>query len=400
MCMLFTLIAWCASARATLAVQVDDTPSIKVRTTNRRSITSASFAGKLVVVHFWSARSRPSVKSAPVLVDLHKQYASRGVYFLGLCMDPIYDKQANIISQQLGFTWFQSVDANAGGEPADRLAVQWRVQSVPESVLISPKGRVLWRGHPLELENQLAASIQTHPPRPVAMIDYEIALEKLQDADLLASGQKFTRAFAIIESISPHLQPDAAMKKLANRINTYLQPDTSEKARLLRMARTQYPDAIKRLEHLRSAKVAVVPAPNPNTHRPPQHHIVPSVSEATLISRLKLAERYIKAGNDIKAYDVYVWIVEKAGNTDIGRSSAKKVAAFEADPAFMARHKVITEQRKAEAQLAFADQLKDLKQIDAARRAYQKVIDLYPRTVAAARAQIQLDKLPEKPDEE
>lgn len=386
-----------------VGLDVGDTPSIKLKTTDNRTLTSASVAGKLVVVHFWSIRSRPSVKAAPLLTELHKQHSERGVQFLGICMDPLSNEQAKTASKQLKFTWFQTVEH---GDADSRLSSQWNVRSVPQAVLISPKGAVLWRGHPAALDKPLTKAFAEHPPKPVAMIDYEVAVESLQHAELYVELGEFTEAFAAIEAISPKIMPDAAMKQLAQKINKQIAPDTSDKARLLRAAKANHPDAITRLDALRNAKLlvgtqATMPPTtnqsNANTQTEPATNHGNShsnVSEAILISRLRLAERYAKAGNDIQAYDVYAWIVDKAGRTAIGNEAAKLVAKFEADPAFMARHRVVTQQRKAEAQLDIAEQLNKLKQIEQARVAYMKVIENYPRTVAAAKAQIQLEKLP------
>lgn len=379
-------VLFCGRVSATV---VDSTPTLKIKTTDSRTITSASVAGKLVVIHFWSMQSRPSVKASPQIVSLQQQFKDRGVQFLGVCLDRVSDEQANFTSSKLGFTWFQAVDS---GDRDDRLTRLFDIHNVPVAILISTKGRVLWKGHPAELEPQIAFGLKTHPPKAVALLDYEMAIESLQRADILSSRGKFTNALRLIETIAPAVKPDAAMKQLAQRIARQLRPTTSAKAQQIALAKTKYPDAMSRLTAMQEANV-VTPTPT-HTTNPPTHHSPSNISQAVLISRLSLAERYLRADNDIKAYDVYLWIVSKAPQSDIGQVAKKKVAAFQADPAFMSRHRVLTAKRLSEAQLAIAIELEELKQIEPAKAAYLKLIADYPRSLSAAKAKIRMEKLP------
>jgi len=382
------LVVVCATPPSQ-ALNVGDTPSIRIQTLDDRTLTTASLAGKLVVVHFWSIGSRPCFKHAPVLVEQYGRYHKRGVYFLSICADRIDAARVENVSRALEFTWFQAIDA---ADRKDRLALQWRVPSIPETFIISPKGEIVWRGHPVLLGKALASALVKYPPRPVAMIDHELAVDALIKADEHASRGEFLEAFKQIESINTAIKPDRTMKQLAVKITAQLRPDTADKARSLSQAREVYPEVIARLKTISTSQQS-----------PDQHHdqgnannsnIVNSPkNERIILSRLRLAERYAKAGNDVKAYDVYRWIAVRASRTDVGKEAGKKAAAYEADPAFMARYRYETQRRQADALLELADKFAQLKQVDQARATYQRLIKDYPITIAAAKAKIRLEKL-------
>ncbi|MGI4985665.1 MAG: TlpA family protein disulfide reductase [Janthinobacterium lividum] len=100
----------------------------------------AGYRGKTLVVNFWASWCGPCVREMPALSALSRQYAARGVRFVGIGVD----SDANIAA----FLKKVAVDypvhvAGAGGAALAR-EMGDTVGGLPYTVLIDATGRIRW----------------------------------------------------------------------------------------------------------------------------------------------------------------------------------------------------------------------------------------------------------------
>jgi len=80
-------IPWLAKrsgARAVLLPGRDAPPIVAAGWLNGEAPTQESLSGKIVLLHVWATWCGPCRRMTPLLVELRKQYAERGVVFIGL----------------------------------------------------------------------------------------------------------------------------------------------------------------------------------------------------------------------------------------------------------------------------------------------------------------------------
>lgn len=100
--------------------------------------------GKFVLVVFWAPWSIPCRKAIPDLNALQRRFADR-VEMVGLTSD-----SAEEIAHMPG----PGIDFASGVDAKGRLSAAMGVTSVPEVVLLDPKGIVRFEGHPAVLDEK------------------------------------------------------------------------------------------------------------------------------------------------------------------------------------------------------------------------------------------------------
>jgi thiol-disulfide isomerase/thioredoxin len=76
-----------ASEAATSANAVDQLWRASLQNAQGTPQTIASFRGRPVVVNFWASWCGPCVKEMPALAAMHREYAGKGITFIGLGVD-------------------------------------------------------------------------------------------------------------------------------------------------------------------------------------------------------------------------------------------------------------------------------------------------------------------------
>ncbi len=105
-------------------------------------VSSADFAGKTLVVNVWGSWCPPCRKEAPVLDEVARQYADRGVQFLGLNVrDQV--AAARAFEQRVGTSYPSLVDGD--GRQQLGFADSLPSQAIPTTWVIDAKGRVAAR---------------------------------------------------------------------------------------------------------------------------------------------------------------------------------------------------------------------------------------------------------------
>jgi thiol-disulfide isomerase/thioredoxin len=143
---------------------------------------------KIVVVEFWATWCGPCIASIPHLTEMQRQFADRGVVFVGVSAEaanvakPFVDK----MGEKMDYT--VAVDSNR--QTTDGYLKAYGVNGIPHAFIVDRDGNIAWHGHPLsgldkQLEKLAAAPVAADP----AVQKRETATRKLREfTSLAASG--------------------------------------------------------------------------------------------------------------------------------------------------------------------------------------------------------------------
>lgn len=143
----------------------------------------ANGSGNVRLINFWSTTCGPCVAEFPALVDTYRRFQNRSFDFVTVSLDPAGDqakvqkfleKQHAALSDQTK----ESVEKDgrktnnylfAGDNPdqlAEAIDKEW-TGAQPHSVLVSPKGEIVWRHtgavDPVELRRQIVKALEGLP---------------------------------------------------------------------------------------------------------------------------------------------------------------------------------------------------------------------------------------------
>jgi len=143
----------------------------------------AKAAGNVRLINFWSTTCGPCVAEFPDLVDTYRRFQNRSFDMITISLDPVEDeaKVLNFLRKQnaaLSDRTRKAVESEGrrgnnyvfAGEDPDQLAAaidkEW-TGAQPHTILLSPKGEILWRHtdriDPVELRRQIAKALEGLP---------------------------------------------------------------------------------------------------------------------------------------------------------------------------------------------------------------------------------------------
>ena len=100
-----------------------------------------------VLLDFWATWCTPCLDSIPHLNSIYAQYKSRGLQIVGVTSEnrTIVDR----FIQRIPMDYTVALDRNK------KYFAGFGIPAIPHLVLLSAEGEILWRGHPMELTEQL-----------------------------------------------------------------------------------------------------------------------------------------------------------------------------------------------------------------------------------------------------
>ena len=118
----------------------------QLKALDKGSFSLADFGGKVIVVNIWASWCGPCRREVPEYEKVRKEYAGRGVEFIGLTAEDPVTSSARVrqFVRDLNFGFRQGW---ADRETANALMNGGR--AIPQTLVIAPDGRILshWRGY-------------------------------------------------------------------------------------------------------------------------------------------------------------------------------------------------------------------------------------------------------------
>ena len=114
----------------------DAAPDFKVVTETGRTITPASFGGKLLVLNFWASWCQPCVQEVPSLEVFQKEFAAQGVVVLGVSVDKNEKLYHRFLDQF-------PVSFQVARDPSWDIAANYGTFQLPETYIIDSSGKVI-----------------------------------------------------------------------------------------------------------------------------------------------------------------------------------------------------------------------------------------------------------------
>jgi thiol-disulfide isomerase/thioredoxin len=105
-----------------------------------------ALTGRPLLIEFWATWCPPCRASIAHLNDLNKKYHDRGLEIVG-----ITGEDKSVVERFRARTpmhYAVALDADQA------LATKFQVQTIPQAWLLDKDGRVVWSGHPMQLDEQ------------------------------------------------------------------------------------------------------------------------------------------------------------------------------------------------------------------------------------------------------
>lgn len=120
-----------------------DAVAFEAQTAEGDTVSSADYAGEVIVLNFWYAACPPCRVEAPDLQELHERFDGEGASFLGVNVRDQAETAAGF-EKEFGITYPSVIDANDG---TMLLAFAGTVapNAVPTTLVIDKQGRVAAR---------------------------------------------------------------------------------------------------------------------------------------------------------------------------------------------------------------------------------------------------------------
>ncbi|MBR1547268.1 MAG: TlpA family protein disulfide reductase, partial [Prevotella sp.] len=109
---------------------------------NEVSIMSLISQNRVTIIDFWASWCGPCRQEMPFMKELYSQLKDKGLGIVGISLDSNHDAWRNG-TKQLGIPWPQMSDLKGWDNAA---AKQFNITSIPHTIVVDQKGKILRRG--------------------------------------------------------------------------------------------------------------------------------------------------------------------------------------------------------------------------------------------------------------
>jgi len=372
-------------------VGVGDTPELKFRSVDGKNVDLKDLKGKLVLVDFWATWCGPCMAEAGHMVETNKKYHDQGLQIIGISLDENRSALENVVKQK-GFEWPQFFDGQGWH---GKFAQAWGVNSIPRTFLIDPSGKVVWTGHPGNMDAPLEKAFKNTPPTlvdPAVAEQASAVLAQVEQSIAAGDGAGAIKQFAALPPDARKSgEIDARAKKDEEQLKTAADAMLAEVDPLIQQK--QYAAAATKLKTLATALGDSDAATRAKkklselTAMPEaQQQMMAADKAAKADAELAIAQKLQQDGKDELAYARYRQIVKQFPQTEAATAAQQAVATYEKDPAFVQHATEATAGGKAKGALALAQSYRNSGRPDLAKKKYQDVIQEFPGTSYAETA--------------
>jgi thiol-disulfide isomerase/thioredoxin len=141
-----------------------DSLSFQLAGLDGKQLDTTAFRGKLLLVDFWATTCGDSMGEMAHLSALQEKYKDQGLVIVGVPMDADRDKiQAAITDKKAD--WPEAFDTQ---QKQMKTWALWGAMGTATGVLVSPDGKMLWRGITYKVDDPIAKAMAAHSPKVLA----------------------------------------------------------------------------------------------------------------------------------------------------------------------------------------------------------------------------------------
>jgi thiol-disulfide isomerase/thioredoxin len=150
-----SLLGWVASGYGQTSPA--KLPIFSVTDLEGKSVSSATFSGKTIVVDFWATWCETCKETVPKLADLQRKYGSKGLVVIGISVDKGSDNKVRKAAQKLGMTYLVYRDKE------NVLAETFGFKGIPSLYVYDKRGKLslAMPGYDPDQEAQLETAVKT-----------------------------------------------------------------------------------------------------------------------------------------------------------------------------------------------------------------------------------------------
>lgn len=115
-------------------------PDFTLTSLDGKPVSLSDFRGKPVVIDFWASWCPDCRKDAPAMVELHRQFADKGIVFLGVSFDTNRESWAAAVKKYgIGYTQVSNLKKWKETEVSKAYHVDW----IPAIYVVDADGKVV-----------------------------------------------------------------------------------------------------------------------------------------------------------------------------------------------------------------------------------------------------------------